>query len=145
MKNAILRYLRDAELTTLISPGLAMMQLGVGIQGYRSKEEYQQALSELAEMEALETARQYALAQAQRTQAYAAAGVDVGTGTPLDLMAANAERAAMAESIVRYNFAIRRSRAQAEGFADLMAGISGAIQTGVVGVQTALRMPKRPT
>ena len=140
--NTLLNYLNNAQLTTLISPGIALMQLGVGLHGYEQKQDYANALSVMAELEASDVAQQYALARAQTTSFFAAAGVDVNTGTPLDLMAANAERAAMAESIIRYNFAVRRSRAESEGFADLMAGISGAIQTGVTGLHTALTAPR---
>lgn len=119
------------SITSLIGPAISALQIGQGVQSYKATANYVDELEKAAEWQTREARRAYVKRAGDVKTAYAAGGVKVDQGSPLDILAENTFRMGQAEDAIRFNFSARAQRAMSEGYADLLAGISAGLTTAL--------------
>jgi hypothetical protein len=113
---------------------MALLQTGVGISSYRTAKKMKSDVDDSLAFELRNIAEVFMKRMGDVITSFTGGGVDITRGSPLDAMAENAYRQSLAEEITRYNYAQRKARLDAEAFADLTAGLSGGLQTALMGM-----------
>jgi hypothetical protein len=113
----------------------AASSIGAGATGYVTSRRNAKQLEEVGAIAEGEALRESAQLLARQRVAYAKAGVDVGSGTPLDVLSQTAEQEALSALRVRYGYERASYDERQAGTAALTGGL-------FEGATTALKVPK---
>lgn len=130
------------SLTSLMAGPRAGLAIAGGVSSLREAKTYVAGLKDARKQAIRETHRIFTQRGGEIVASYAAAGIRVDSGAPLDELAENAFRSRLAAENIRYNVASRARAALAEGYADVVAGAAygvGALAEGAYSL--ALRPP----
>lgn len=119
------------SVTSLIGPAISALQIGQGVQAYKDSKGFVDELEKAADWQMREARRAYVKRAGDVKTTYAAGGVKVDQGSPMDVLAENTFRMGQAEDAIRFNFSARAQRVMSEGYADLLAGVSAGFTTAL--------------
>ena len=110
--------------------------IGAGIAGMAIANQNAKQLRQAGAMAESDSLRESARLLGSQRAAYAKAGVDVGSGTPLDVLASTAEQETLRAMRARYGYRTAARTEKLYGIGALSAGVSKAANTILTGYQT---------